>query len=61
MSIQNATGDKDILAGQIVLEPLIHFAPDSTLIANLITEIPSFENGLLSADSTKVTFKLLPV
>lgn len=60
MSIQNATGDKDILAGQIVLEPLIHFATDSTLIANLITEIPSFENGLLSADSTKVTLRLLP-
>jgi len=60
LSIQNANGDKDILAGQIVLEPLIHYSAESTLIPNLITEVPSFENGLLSKDSTQVTFKLIP-
>lgn len=60
MSPHNSTGDKDVLASQPVLEPLMHYAPDSTLIANLVAEVPSLENGLLAADSTSVTFNLLP-
>jgi len=38
----------------------MHYGPDSSLIPNLITEVPSQENGLISADLTSVTYKLLP-
>ncbi|MGB3307726.1 MAG: peptide ABC transporter substrate-binding protein [Thermomicrobiales bacterium] len=55
-----ATGDKDNLAAQLVLEPLMHFLPDGSFAANLITEVPTHENGLLAQDGTSVTFKLLP-
>jgi peptide/nickel transport system substrate-binding protein len=59
MSPHNSTGDKDVLAAQLVLEPLMHYAADSSLIPWLVTDVPSLENGLLSEDSTTVTFKLL--
>ena len=36
-----ATSVKDFLGSVLVLEPLMHYAPD----ANLVTEIPSKENG----------------
>ena len=60
MSPHNSTGDKDVLAAQLVLEPLMHYAADSQLIPWLITEIPSLENGLLAEDYASVTFKLQP-
>ena len=60
MSAHTSTGDKDWLAAQPVTEPLMHYSPDGSLIPCLITEVPSVENGLLSADSKSVTFKLLP-
>src|SRR5690606_17993284 len=55
-----ATGVKDILGSVLVIEPLIHYASDSTMIPNLVTEIPSVENGGLSEDLTEVTLNLLP-
>jgi len=57
-SPQNATGTKDYLAGSFVLEPLMHYLPDGSIIPNLITEVPSVENGLLSEDLSTVTFTL---
>ncbi len=60
MSPHNSTGDKDVLAAQPVLEPLMHYLADGTLVPCLITEVPSFENGLLSEDSTTVTFNIQP-
>ena len=60
LSPHNSTGVKDTVAAGIVLEPLMHYGPDSSLIPNLITEVPSQENGLISADLTSVTYKLLP-
>lgn len=54
------TGSKDFLAAMLVVEPLVHYSADSTMIPNLVTEIPSFENGLLAEDLTSVTFNLLP-
>src|SRR5829696_2884053 len=54
-----ATGDKDNLAAQPILEPLMHYLPDGTLIPTLITEVPTVENGLLSEDLKSVTYKLL--
>jgi len=55
-----ATGLKDYLAATLVLEPLMHYLPDSSLIPNLVQEVPTIENGLLAADLTSVTYHLLP-
>ncbi|MDQ3653532.1 MAG: peptide ABC transporter substrate-binding protein [Chloroflexota bacterium] len=60
LSVHNATGGKDIAAGSIISEPLLAYAPDTSLVANLVTEVPSFENGLLASDLSSVTFNLLP-
>ncbi|MBW3631717.1 MAG: peptide ABC transporter substrate-binding protein [Chloroflexi bacterium] len=54
-----STGEKDYLAGQLIIEPLMHFLPDGTLIPHLITEVPTVENGLLAEDLKSVTYKLL--
>ncbi len=55
-----ATGVKDNLGAILVLEPLIHYLPDATMIPNLVTEVPSVENGLLAEDLTEMTLNLLP-
>ena len=55
-----STGSKDFLASMLVLEPLIHYSPESEMIPNLITELPTVENGMLDEDLTSVTFSLLP-
>jgi len=54
-----STGEKDYLAAQLIVEPLMHFLPDGTLIPHLITEVPTVENGLLGEDLKSVTYKLL--
>src|SRR5699024_11236298 len=54
------TGSKDFMAAMLTVEPLVHYSADSTMIPNLVAEIPSFENGLLAEDLTSVTFNLLP-
>lgn len=53
-----STGTKDYLAASIVLEPLLHYLADGTLIANLAAEVPTVENGGLSEDLKTVTYKL---
>ncbi|MBA2755578.1 MAG: peptide ABC transporter substrate-binding protein, partial [Chloroflexia bacterium] len=60
MSAHFATGTKDFLAADLVTEPLMRYLPDGTLIPNLITEVPTVENGMLAEDLTSVTFTLLP-
>jgi peptide/nickel transport system substrate-binding protein len=55
-----STGTKDYLAASITLEPLMNYLPDGTLIPNLITEVPTVENGGLAEDLTSVTYTLLP-
>lgn len=54
------TGSKDFLAAMLVMEPLMHYSANSTMIPNLVTEIPTVENGLLADDLRSVTFQLLP-
>jgi peptide/nickel transport system substrate-binding protein len=54
-----STGTKDYLAAAIMLEPLMYFLPDGSLIPNLVTEVPTIENGLLAEDLTSATLKLL--
>ncbi len=54
-----STGTKDYLAASIVLEPLMSYLPDGTLIPTLVKEVPTIENGLLAEDLTSVTYNLL--
>ena len=54
-----ATGTKDFMAADMVNEPLMRYAADATLLPNLVTEVPSVENGLLAEDLSSVTFNLL--
>jgi peptide/nickel transport system substrate-binding protein len=42
----------------LILEPLLSYAPDGSLLANLVTEVPTKENGGLSEDLTAVTLNL---
>ncbi|HWK79158.1 MAG TPA: peptide ABC transporter substrate-binding protein [Thermomicrobiales bacterium] len=55
-----ATGTKDFMASALVLEPLMQYLEDGSLVANLVTELPSVDNGLLAEDLTSVTYTLLP-
>ena len=54
-----STGEKDYLAAQPIMEPMMRYLPDGTLIPNLITEVPTVDNGLLGEDLKSVTYKLL--
>jgi peptide/nickel transport system substrate-binding protein len=56
---QVALGVKDILAAQLVLEPLMVYMPDGSLGPALAKDVPTFENGLLAKDYTNVTYNLL--
>ncbi|MDP9354590.1 MAG: peptide ABC transporter substrate-binding protein, partial [Chloroflexota bacterium] len=53
-----STGTKDYLAASIVLEALMNYLPDGSIIPNLVTEVPTIENGMLGEDLKSVTFKL---
>jgi peptide/nickel transport system substrate-binding protein len=46
-------------APTLVQEPLLAYAPDGSLLPNLVVTVPSLENGGLSADLRTVTFELL--
>jgi peptide/nickel transport system substrate-binding protein len=52
------TGTKDWNAASLVLEALLAYAPDGTLLPNLATEVPSKDNGGLSDDLKTVTVNL---
>ncbi len=51
-------GYKDVVAADIVNEPLLRNMEDGSLIPNLAAEVPSVENGQLAKDFSSVTFKL---
>lgn len=53
-----ASGNKDFMPADIICEPLMRYLPDGSLGANLITEIPSVENGMLAEDLSTVTLHL---
>ncbi|HWV23770.1 MAG TPA: peptide ABC transporter substrate-binding protein [Thermomicrobiales bacterium] len=53
-----ATGDKDNLAAMLVSESLLVRLPDGNLAPQLVTEVPSVENGLLAEDLKSVTYTL---
>lgn len=54
-----ASGTKDYLAANLVLEPLMNYTAEGALIPTLIREIPTIENGLLAEDLRSVTYELL--
>ncbi len=63
VSIMNpylSSGTKDVYASSMVLEPLAGFDDQGNLIPKLAAEIPTLENGGISADLTTITWKLLP-
>jgi peptide/nickel transport system substrate-binding protein len=55
-----AQGTKDSIAGRFCCEPLMTAASDGALAPVLAAEVPSKENGGISADGKTVTYKLKP-
>jgi len=53
-----AVGDKDLVGSRVFYEPLAGWDPSGNLIPILAAEIPSLENGGLSADGRSVVWKL---
>ncbi len=51
-------GTKDIEAASLVLEPLARHDQDGNMVPWLAAEIPTVENGGVSADLTTITWKL---
>src|SRR5699024_10944961 len=51
-------GYKDVVAADMVNEPLLRNMEDGSIIPNLVTEVPSVENGTLEEDFSAVTFNL---
>ncbi|MFT4181529.1 MAG: peptide ABC transporter substrate-binding protein [Rhizobium sp.] len=51
---------KDVDASALIVEPLARFDPQGNLIPLLAAEIPTKENGGVSDDMTKITWKLRP-
>ena len=61
VSVLNAylsSGTKDVEAGSLVLEPLAGFDQDGKMFPRLAADIPTVENGGVSADLTSITWKL---
>jgi peptide/nickel transport system substrate-binding protein len=53
-------GTKDIWASSMVVEPLAGIDPQGNLVPKMAAEIPTMENGGVSADMTSITWKLIP-
>ncbi len=51
-------GTKDIESASLVIEPLGRYDPTGALVPYLAAEIPTVENGGVSADLTSITWKL---
>jgi len=51
-------GTKDIESASLIVEPLARFDQTGALVAWLAEEIPTVENGGVSADLTSITWKL---
>ena len=63
VSIMNpylSSGTKDVIAASMVIEPLAAIDDQGVLVTRLAAEIPTLENGGISADLTSITWKLLP-
>ena len=59
LSALHAIGANDRVAASLVSEPLMLRGDAGQLLPNLVTEVPTVENGLLAEDFSRVTFNLL--
>lgn len=55
----SALSDKDYLAAAPVIEPLMHYAADGTLVPNLVEAVPSVEADTLAEDASWCELTLL--
>ena len=55
-----SSGTKDVETASLVIEPLAGFDENGVVIPRLVTEIPTVENGGVSADLTSITWKIKP-
>ena len=55
----SALSDKDYLAAAPVIEPLLHYAADGTLVPNLVESVPTIEDGTLAEDASWCQLTLL--
>ncbi len=55
-----SSGTKDVNGAGMVVEPLAGFDEQGNVIPKLVTEIPTLDNGGISADQTSITWKLIP-
>jgi peptide/nickel transport system substrate-binding protein len=55
-----SSGTKDVYGASMIIEPLAGFDNDGNIIPKLVTEIPTLDNGGISADLTTITWKLIP-
>ncbi|PZO64955.1 MAG: peptide ABC transporter [Paracoccus denitrificans] len=58
MNVYLSAGTKDMTASSLVLEPLAGFNETGEIFPRLAAEIPTVENGGVSADFTSITWKL---
>ncbi|MBW6507421.1 MAG: peptide ABC transporter substrate-binding protein [Rhodobacteraceae bacterium] len=55
-----SSGTKDVETASLVIEPLAGFDENGVVIPRLVTEIPTVENGGVSADLTSITWRIKP-
>ncbi len=53
-----SSGNKDVHASSVVLEPLISFDTEGVMVPRLAVEVPSLDNGGISEDLRTVTWRL---
>ncbi|MDT8343306.1 MAG: peptide ABC transporter substrate-binding protein [Thermohalobaculum sp.] len=53
-------GTKEVEAASMVIEPLASYDNDGNIVPRLAAELPTVENGGVSADLTSITWKLKP-
>ena len=53
-------GTKEVYSSSIVIEPLARYDEKGELAPTLVTEIPTVDNGGVSADMMSMTWKLIP-
>ena len=51
-------GTKDIEAGSMVLEPLVHYDENGNMVPVLVEEIPTVANGGVAADLRSITYRI---
>lgn len=53
-------GTKDVEASSLIIEPLARYNEKGEMVPFLVDEIPTVENGGVSADLTSITWKISP-